>query len=521
MVLALAGCSTITATPDVYPSDAKDAPTVTSLLDHVACELAVAMEKHADKDSTKPNADNLWNHLAGDNFVATVNLTLTVTDSEGFNPAFGVSQPLAFFGGSQLPYVSGVSNNYHRSASLGFQYTRLQDKNFIANYFIDMARLTDYDKDNHCLAAVEQAKKEVGYLSGTLKLEDTVANGLTSIDRTSQYSIFNAAGPKSDSDTKSDDTSKPATTTPPPSDTEKRHPNFLSSDTQPPTATFTQSPAAVATGGGAVASFTSKIDFSVVKTVNGGVEWTLLRETGPAAGSNPLLSYSTTALDSMTITMAPSCHNNGQVDEAFAVNVAPTGKDTNFSWIRPKPDPAEKKKVEEAKSADAAAAKSDASKKQKEPLLPTASQEIKSLTLGGTIPGSESVISSNGVVTMSGMDTAVGVVAWTGIVSGPDNKNMQTLHIVGVVKNAVNANTIGKIDLRGTGSGSNWTLKGKVSSSIDAEAFDDFARAETSWQTIPNCDAVAAGGLLNVPQQLTTQNVISRLPAMARGIFNQ
>jgi len=129
LAFALGGCSTLTETPKVYPP-ASSGPTVDALLDHIACELADAMRKN---EPTDPNAQltaeqKLWAHLKKDNFVATVNLTLTVTDNEGVNPSIGYSQPLAFFGGGELDAEKGVSYPYHRNVSLGGQYTKFQDK---------------------------------------------------------------------------------------------------------------------------------------------------------------------------------------------------------------------------------------------------------------------------------------------------------------------------------------------------------------------------------------------------------
>ncbi len=539
LALALVGCSTLTQTPEVYPP-ATQGPTVDTLLDHIACELADAMRKRElPKDSTDPlNAEQrLWAHLKNDNFVATVNLTLTVTDNEGVNPSIGYSQPLAFFGGGEQDAVKGASYPYHRNASLGGQYTRFQDKNFVANYFIDLARIEDVATKEKCPPVEKDARDRVGTLGGSLRLDETVGNGLSAIHATSKYSIYSAVGPKSEPDTAvvagardqvapkvqpqgkdgaeakqpariplfgdlvpPEPLAPPKVVAAPEVESSSVAPRVESADSNA-SGGFEQSGAAFATGGGGVASFTTKIDFNVAWGVNGGLGWTLLKETGPAGSSAPLLSYAKTSLDSISITMAPTCRSNDRL--AFTMS-SKDGKGMTIVGFEP------------GKSTDVHTTN----------LL---AKSVESITLGADIATGEkdppTVFTSKnpGTVVLVSPKPAIGSVAWSGYASASfgEKHERQTAHLVGVVSNLITSAPIGKIDLTGHRHDKKWTWDVVMSGTIEADAFENFARTSSAWQGVSNCDAVTPGGLMNVSQSLVNQNVIVRLPAAQRAIFNQ
>jgi hypothetical protein len=92
VLLANGGC----ATPPALKlfSGGKTAPTVQKLLNHVSCELANAY-RDSQSDTTIARR---WRRLVENNFVATVDMTLTVTDTEGVNPSLSVITPLTATG---------------------------------------------------------------------------------------------------------------------------------------------------------------------------------------------------------------------------------------------------------------------------------------------------------------------------------------------------------------------------------------------------------------------------------------
>jgi hypothetical protein len=69
--------------------------------------------------------------------------------------------------------------------------------------------------------------------------------------------------------------------------------------------------AAAGQGASGGTTFGSLVDFVVVYGVNGGPNWTYKRFHGPVAAGGSLLSYTKTKTDSLTISFAATCQDNG------------------------------------------------------------------------------------------------------------------------------------------------------------------------------------------------------------------
>jgi hypothetical protein len=134
--MSLAGC--FSPSMELTPNSREATKvTVSDLVDHIACQLGEAYAEH--------HTDPVWQHLVSDNFVAQIDLTLTVTQAEGFNPSINLIKPLTGNGGKISPIVySGMgattaTNN--QTLALGLQLNGTQDRNIEQDYTLDMRRL--------------------------------------------------------------------------------------------------------------------------------------------------------------------------------------------------------------------------------------------------------------------------------------------------------------------------------------------------------------------------------------------
>ena len=153
-IVGISGCAppSLSLTPVINTG-----PTVAQLQDHLICLLDDIMDKHLGTEAAhKRDRDDfdLWYMMIKYNFFYTVNLTLFVTEFEGFNPSVNYIKPLTSFG-NQIQNVvelsngintvtNATANTYNLTFAVGFQLNGLQDRNFLLNYTIDMHKLYDY-----------------------------------------------------------------------------------------------------------------------------------------------------------------------------------------------------------------------------------------------------------------------------------------------------------------------------------------------------------------------------------------
>jgi hypothetical protein len=248
----------------------------------------------------------LWHHLVDYNFLGTINLTLFVTQTQGLNPSLNFITPLTSLGhsirsiedssnGITTP-TSPTTNTSNLTLAVGFQLTGLQDRNFIQTYIVDMHQIYNamytFDEDGDPVAAkpsglLDECKGDGGDkshgvhfgLKGDLEVEDTLRSGLEGLE----------AMPYT-----------PATV-----------------GSAPASKAIQQSSSAAVSQAAGAASFSEKIDFSLLWGVNTGPNWTLLKFKGPGGGSGAggqLLNYSRQKQDTLISTFSATCKTDRDVN---------------------------------------------------------------------------------------------------------------------------------------------------------------------------------------------------------------
>jgi hypothetical protein len=272
-------------------------PTVPQVEQHLTCVLAKAMDQHLNAEAAKTADYALWHHLVEDNFLATINLTLFVTQTQGLNPSLNFITPLTNLGSpiktivessngtNSVPNATMNTNNL--TLAVGFQLTGMQDHNFVETYIIDLRRLYSamYTKPVGVLATCDEldrteASHGVRYgLKGDLELEETLKSGLEGLQAMPYTPVTTGSAPASK-------------------------------------ASQQASSASVSQSAGAT-SFSEKVDFSVLWGVNGGPNWTLLKFKGPGGGSganSQLVNYSRQKQDTLISTFSATCKADEDVN---------------------------------------------------------------------------------------------------------------------------------------------------------------------------------------------------------------
>jgi hypothetical protein len=200
----LSACQSHLPSLDDYPTTAKmpkppqssvnpkpdTTPKVTDVVGHIQCELArILNTKRGDAPgdtnsveflrrlANNPDIqDDLVSKLVAFNFVATIQLSLEVTDVEGLNPS--------------LTFQNALMGLH--TGTLAGQWNGTQDRNITLNYSVDLARLSPYKAD-FC-AKISTESGEAG-IQGDLGIADIVVDGLLSLDRSAPTNVYANAGP--------------------------------------------------------------------------------------------------------------------------------------------------------------------------------------------------------------------------------------------------------------------------------------------------------------------------------------
>jgi hypothetical protein len=313
---SLIACGCATPSLNVVPS-LPTAPTIRQLEKHLTCSFVRAMDQHLNlqrspgvypataKDKATVADYAFWHRLVDYNFLGTINLTLFVTQTQGLNPSLNFITPLTSLGhsirsiedssnGITTP-TSPTTNTSNLTLAVGFQLTGLQDHNFIQTYIVDMHQIYSamytLDKNADPVAAkpsglLDECKGDGGDksrgvhfgLKGDLEVEDTLRSGLEGLE----------AMPYT-----------PATV-----------------GSAPASKAIQQSSSAAVSQAAGAASFSEKIDFSLLWGVNGGPNWTLLKFKGPGGGSGTgaqLLNYSRQKQDTLISTFSATCKTDQDV----------------------------------------------------------------------------------------------------------------------------------------------------------------------------------------------------------------
>jgi hypothetical protein len=128
----------------------------------------------------------LVKYLTRYHFVASVNLTLDVTDTEGLNPSLSFITP--------FNQMALKGNSF--TMGLGGQFSGTQDRKMTIAYPIDLASLKrpqEYCAGQHVLPDLQALGIDSG-LRGNLGLADIVADGMVSLDTTASYSYYGSGG---------------------------------------------------------------------------------------------------------------------------------------------------------------------------------------------------------------------------------------------------------------------------------------------------------------------------------------
>jgi hypothetical protein len=301
-----------------------DGPPATMVVDHIRCTLA------AIKDQK----------LTTYTFVASVDLTLKVSENAAFGPS------LNFI----TPYTAAQTNF---TAAVGGELNGTRDRDMEFSFALDFAKLDE----KGCPSAGDALQGDA--LQGDLGLGDIVKAGLASINTTQTYNIYGSSGPSPAvqaaivklSTARTDLTAdKRAHELLSPLTENKRALQDLSSSTGdtlspeaekalqddkatvqsllralPPTAApaqelaqsnldvidealSTKTPAKKGASSSSGTTFGSTIDFILIEGLNGGLTWTLKYFKGFGGGTPPL-SISRTTTDSLQITFTPTCNS--------------------------------------------------------------------------------------------------------------------------------------------------------------------------------------------------------------------
>jgi hypothetical protein len=214
-IISFGGCQTNLPALDNYPGSAppappraprgagqkpEDTPKATDVVIHIQCELAkilntvssspdVQMDaksgakamkdmspefvRRLQTSSTLTDASKL---LLNAHFVASVQLTLEVTDVQGFTPS--------------LTFQNAIMG--HHTGSVGGQLNGTQDRNISLNYAVDLAELAQL-KTNPCDGSSWESTQSG--VQGDLGLADIVADGLIALSHSESTNLYSSTGP--------------------------------------------------------------------------------------------------------------------------------------------------------------------------------------------------------------------------------------------------------------------------------------------------------------------------------------
>jgi|GEM_PF-5767122 len=205
LFLTLLGCSV-----PPLESEFERGPRVKDIVKHLNCELAsiVNRDPHNQQLMARLNADpdlhrKLLQHLTDAHFVASVLMTLDVSNSEGVNPSLTFISPL------------NAAATLSRTGTVGGSLNGTQERNISLGYSIDLEELQDkpirkhdkvidvvrYADAHHCYPDgqfVDVSTEEssfAGGLAGDLGLTAIVVDGLRGIDAASNVNIYGNSGP--------------------------------------------------------------------------------------------------------------------------------------------------------------------------------------------------------------------------------------------------------------------------------------------------------------------------------------
>jgi len=320
-------------------------PKVEALVVHANCELARAIFESLvaskgdldDKGKETPEftaRKARWAWLNDANFVASVDFTLTATNSEGFDPSVSWITPTTALDKEILPTLvapvptaiatgpqpsGATTNTYNRTLAVGIQANGSQDRNFDLTYQLDLHRIyaavLQEIKDSHYETDADHPKltgicsrphdpRSYTGLEGDLELSQTVDFGLQGLQIGKDFA-YGAEGPapldslvtarprsaakigeRAGSKENDVSTAAPHTSEAPQEAADKAQTEAYLVN---PATAGTPAAAGTKTAMGPQSTnttFSSKIDFTIIQGVNGGPSWTLLKWKIGGGGSS-------------------------------------------------------------------------------------------------------------------------------------------------------------------------------------------------------------------------------------------
>lgn len=185
-VAALAGCQGHLPALETAPPHAS--PKTQDVVDHIACEIGVARnyplsatldaaltKRIAARVADDPRLKDWLGELSQYHFVATAQISLEVTDTEGLTPS--------------LQYLNNAGT---LTLGLGGQLSGTQDRSLTLNYAIDLHDLSMDETRRYCSAFAGASGKAI---AGDLGLADVIADGLIALHATEKSNVYGSSGP--------------------------------------------------------------------------------------------------------------------------------------------------------------------------------------------------------------------------------------------------------------------------------------------------------------------------------------
>jgi hypothetical protein len=183
LLVLLSGCSNV---PHLATTPA-EGPTIHTVVNHINCELAFIVNASPDgpiypetrrifEYAERSNDPNIWRHLRllkHYHFVASVLLTLDVSNNEAVSPSLTFIQPL--------------TGTFNRTLSVGGSVTATQERNKSFSYSVDMANV-----EKGC--DLRQPAPTIG-ITGDFGLADIVIEGLNGLFASESVNVYGSGGP--------------------------------------------------------------------------------------------------------------------------------------------------------------------------------------------------------------------------------------------------------------------------------------------------------------------------------------
>lgn len=184
-VAALVGCQGHLPSLETAPPHAS--PKTQDVVNHIACEIGVAKnyplpavnaslgKRIATRVADDPRLKDWLGELSLYHFVATAQISLEVTDTEGLTPS--------------LQYLNNAGS---LTLGLGGQLSGTQDRSLTLNYAIDLSDLSPDETRKYCASFAGSSGKAI---AGDLGLADVIADGLIALHATETSNVYGSSGP--------------------------------------------------------------------------------------------------------------------------------------------------------------------------------------------------------------------------------------------------------------------------------------------------------------------------------------